>query len=167
MSATSEGDDGPQSSRELQAGPAAVAGVALVVLHQEGELGEDDRGVRGAADWDELEEETPVRLKVLEVLASLEPDESPGPAADQEGPRAGGQLTAGQPGGVNLQPVLTGAAPVLGLPQLEVEDPGEDGLVGRDPHQPAAVEAGLVVLGDGLGHEEGGRQQEHLHSTVR
>ena len=158
MPATSEGDGRPQSSRELQAGPAAVAGVALVVLHQEGELGEDDGGVGGAANWDELEEEAAVRLEVLEVLPSLEPDDSPGPAADQEGPRAGGQLTAGQPGRVDLQPVPTGAAAVLGLPQLEVEDPGEDGLVGRNPHQPAAVEAGLVVLGVGLGHQEGRRQ---------
>ena len=57
MSATSEGDGGPQSSTELQARPAAVGGVALVVLHQVGEVRENDRAVRSAAHWDELEEE--------------------------------------------------------------------------------------------------------------
>ena len=66
----------------------------------------------------------------------------------------GPDLPTGQESLVYLEPVLT----LGGVPQLEVEDPGDHPLVGGDSHQPAAVETCLVVLGIRLGHEDGGSQ---------
>ena len=74
MAATGEGDGVSLPSRELQARPAPVGGLALVVLHQVGQVREDDRGVGGAAHWDQLEEEATVRLNIAVILPSQEPE---------------------------------------------------------------------------------------------
>ena len=82
-----------------------------------------------------------------------------------EGAGAGGQevgerpdLSTGQESLVYLEPVLT----LGGVPQLEVEDPGDESLVGRHHHPPPAVQPRLVVLGVGGGHDDGRGQEEHL-----
>ena len=161
---------------ELQPGLAAEGGVGRVVVHQEGEVGLHEDGVRGAAQGDELQEEPAVGPDVLLTVwawselflleyfppplhclgTCLELYEGAGAAGQEVGERP--DLSAGQESLVDLEPV-----PALGgVPQLEVQDPGDEGLVGRDHDPPAAVEPRLVVLGVGGGHDDGRGQEEHL-----